>query len=117
IAPGATINGDLWQNPSSIKWSLFPKRPKPPMGATSGCGKRGMKAAQERKAADIEKAQENKNHGIKVAAAMRDATLITIALLEHAQDDGSGFHETFKATKEWYLKEWSATEKSLDIPF
>lgn len=115
--PGATVEASIWVNPAG-KAYLFAPKPKNASGGQTGGNKggmTGMKAAQERKAENIKEAQENRGHGIKVAAAMRDATLFTIALME--RDSDTPFKDVFKEIKDWYLKEWNNTEKQVDVPF
>jgi hypothetical protein len=123
IAPGATINGDIWQNPTSQKWALFPERPKTPPKSGAGPAYRGkqIEDAQIRKAGMVHEAQENKNLAVKTAAAMRDATMLAIAAL-----DGSHFEtieeredelkRAFERFRDWYLAMWLKTEQKADLP-
>lgn len=127
ITPGATVTGNLWQNPANQKYTLFaPDLPKPagtpPAGAprpatTGGGGMRGVAAAQERKTAMIKDAQENKGRGMMVAGAFRDATLILINHTEYATmtfEESKAFH---KRIRDWYMAEYKSALESLDVPF
>jgi len=122
LAPGHTIEADLWNSPAGKNY-LF--APKPKTAGRSGGGPRAavVEAAQDRKAGHIKEAQENKERSIMVASAMRDATV----LLEYAfgsEIEQLPPHERMpaiarhhKEIREWYLKEWAVVEKSLDVPF
>lgn len=123
IMAGSEIEADFWMNQANNRKYLFAPRPKPAPGAmTRGTGAAGVKAAQERKAADIATAQDRKEDGIKVSATMRDSTLLAIASLE-----GSHF-ETVEEREEalvaahaaWrikYLAAWKAIEDAVDQAF
>lgn len=138
LTPGSEIQGNLWKHPTTGRYTLYPLRqppkndgevvarqgaPQPSYVPRSGpAGMMATKAAniesaQERKNEAIEKAQENKSNAIKVAAAMRDATLISIALMNNDPEGAGEFTTSFTRIKEWYLAEWEKTEKSLDVPF
>lgn len=127
IMAGATVHGNLWRNPKNGKYTLFAPDPKPspaaaparPGGVTSGGGgARGVAAAQERKKEGIREAQDNKGRGVLVSAAFRDATLI---LVNHPEFRNGMTPEEYKAMhkrlRDWYIAEYKATEKSLDVPF
>lgn len=122
IAPGSVIAGNIWQSPTSQKWSLFPPdvpkaAPKAPSSAPYRAGVAGIKVAQERKAEGIAVAQENKGKAILVAAAFRDSTLIVVNSPEYPNmsfEEAKAFH---KRVRDWYIAEYKATEKSQDTPF
>lgn len=120
ITPGMKIHGNLWRSPAG-KYTLFAPDPTPAAGtrpaAPAGGGARGVQAAQVRKAEGIATAQENKGKGVLVAAAFRDATLIMVNHMEYREmsfEEAKGFH---KRIRDWYIAEYKATEKSLDVPF
>lgn len=114
IQVNATVEGELWQS-SGGKWYLFAPRPKPAPSAAGG-GMRGVAAAQTRKREDIAAAQENKSHAIKVASAMRDATLL-IGSMGYKFETAEEMWEMHKIIRSRYIKEWDATEKAVDVPF
>lgn len=119
IRAGAEVEGTLWQS-STGKYYLFAPDPAKakPAGAMAG-----MKAAQERKAEGIKEAQENKNMSIMIAAAFRDATLILNEMFPDIGNEPNvdvrldAAMEMHRRIKDRYIKEWGATEKSLDVPF
>lgn len=119
IDVGAKFEGNIWKGPTG-RVSVFP--PKPQAAPRAG-GAPGMKAAQERKEASIEKAQDNKAMGIMIAAAFRDATLILNEFFPDLANETSpdvrlnSLMEMHKRIKNRYLQEWNETEKSLDVPF
>ena len=120
VAVGSTIEGNVWKNPTSMKLSIFP--PKPQTAPRAG-GAPNIKAAQERKAEAIATAQDNKNMGIMIAAAFRDATLILNQMFPDLANETSpdvrldAAMAMHKRIKERYIREWTETEKSLDTPF
>lgn len=130
IAPGATVHGNIWQNPANSKFTLFaPDEPRTsataPRPATAGApaapyrSNSGMAAAQTRKAEGIREAQDNKEKGIKASSAMRDSTAITTELVKQGPPEWTleDFQVLFKRVRDWYLKMWKETEDMLDLPF
>jgi hypothetical protein len=76
---GYQMEGNLWRSPSTGKQYLYPIRePKPATGAYTRSGG-AITKAQEKKAEDIETAQNRKKDAIALAGAFRDATLISLA--------------------------------------
>jgi len=119
FANGIQVEGNLWTNPTSGRKSLYPNREEKRPARTAPTG---IKAAQERKAEFIEKAQDIKSLGVKIASSMRDTTLLTL------QEIGSMTFETteerrdytkavFQHWRDWYLEEWNTAQKMLDVPF
>jgi len=75
----------------------------PDQKKTSGSKTGAIKQAQETKRVDIATAQGRRDEGIKVSSTFRDATLITMGLLDRAFEKGDVRNETeFKS--EWNLK-------------
>jgi len=114
IMPGAKIVGRIYTNPKGYK-SFYASTPKPERGPNYG-----MKAAQERKAEQIETAQENKANHIKEAAAQRDAVNIVIAFYSKrlSEDPILGEPELDRAIKD-KIEEWRKyfLNQSQEIPF
>jgi hypothetical protein len=48
---------------------------------------------------------------------MRDATLMLVNLTEYGLMNTEEARALHKELREWYLKQWDATEKLLDVPF
>ena len=119
MAVGDFLEADYWRSPANKQYLFAPKPKQASTGNSSGFkGGSGVKAAQERKGEMIEKAQENKQTGIMVSAAMRDATQITIASLkEQPFPTDAEFTYEFTKWRDWYIKKWQETEKIADIPF
>lgn len=113
---GSAFEAEPWKNPSSGKITFYAPKPKPAANAPRGGA--NIAKAQETKRKYIEAAQENKALGIKVSAAMRDATSITLELMKKDPEFGfSDFETMFRRVRDWYIKEWSNLEESLDLPF
>lgn len=110
IKPGADIEASLWANAMG-KWYVFPPREEKPRGGAFRASPGAITKAQETKAANIEKAQENKQEGIKLASAFRDATLLAIELNKRATFEGEPLGKSellalHKELREWYMKGW-----------
>lgn len=74
ITPSAVVEGNLWQNPTSGKWSFYP--PKDPLSNPPRRGSSGMAQAVAAKQAGIEKSMAQKEDAIRTSSTARDATLI-----------------------------------------
>jgi hypothetical protein len=61
----------------------------------------------ETKAANIEKAQDNKAENIKISSTMRDAVLITVSEAQH--DATVDYGERIKYWRAWLWKQWDDT--------
>lgn len=113
---GATLEADYWRSATNKQY-LFAPKPK----SQSGGGARNSAAitkAQETKAEHIKEAQENRAQGVKLAAAMRDATQITLAVMSGTPfPTDEEFKAEFTKWRDWYLQEWDKTEKAVDVPF
>jgi hypothetical protein len=84
FAVGVSFEGNVWENPTTGKRSVFPPKPKA-VSTSGGAAKGGMIAkAQETKREDIKHAQDTKREDISRAAAFRDATLITVEWIKSA---------------------------------
>lgn len=97
IKPGEQIEADLWTSDSGKKYLFAPKNLK------KG-GNTNIQAAQQRKAADIEKAQDNKEIGIKTSSTIRMAVDIAIA-----QDNPSP--ENITKIRQWLWSNWEVDIK------
>lgn len=123
LQPGSNIEGNLWRSPSTGKWSLFPNRPAPKSDSevmarnTPAKGFSGAAKAMETKAANIEKAQDNKTKGIMVASAFRDATLLLTNHPTYAELSLDEVRQNHKAFVDWYIKSWNEAEEKLDLPY
>ncbi len=134
LMPGHTIEGNLWQNPSTHKFALYPNRPAPKNDGevvarstpTRSFG--GGAKAMETKAANIEKAQEttfkhvtqaqeNKNKGIMLAAAFRDATIMLTNMPAYNEMTFEEIRTNHKAIVEWYVSGWNSMEETIELPF
>lgn len=96
LTPGATVDGELWQSTAG-KWYLFAPKPSPMGGRPAWAGKKtaDIGKAMDRKEESIEKFQSSKENSIKMAGAMRDATLLTIEEIHYAQSKGEEITEKF----------------------
>lgn len=123
LQPGSSIEGNLWRSPATGKYSLFPNRPAPKSDGeviarnTPAKGFGGAAKAMETKAANIEKAQDNKSKGIMIASAFRDATLLLTNHPSYAEMPLNEIEENHKALVAWYVKQWNAVEDSIDLPY
>lgn len=118
LQPGSSVDGDIVEKG---QYSTFYAK-KAPISAYRPrvAGGPGVKAAQERKGEMIQQAQETKSTGIKIAAAFRDATLLTIEILRQVEGEPLSKSEIFalhKEIRDWYIAGWGDTEKTLDVPF
>lgn len=123
LMPGHSLEGNLWRNPSTNKFALYPNRPAPKSDgevvarSAPAKGFGGAAKAMETKAANIEKAQENKNKGIMIAAAFRDATLMLTNSPSYNDMKPDEIRANHKAIVEWYVSAWNALEDSIELPF
>lgn len=122
LMPGHTLEGNLWRNPSSNKFALYPNRPAPKndgevVARSTSKGFGGANKAMETKAANIKEAQENKNKGIMIAAAFRDATIMLTNMPAYNEMSFEEIRTNHKAIVEWYVLGWNALEESIELPF
>lgn len=61
----------------------------------------------------IEKAQENKQEGIKVSSTFRDATLVTIAFFQGIQFTEEQFRKKWVENREWLWKQFDFDDTQL----
>lgn len=106
LAPGGKVQGNIWANPTNGKKTLYPPKPQTSGGygaASRGGG--GVKAAQERKAEMIEKAQDRKEDSIAYFNAINSS----IALLPNIYELQGAPPSTIRAYltdwRDWFLKE------------
>lgn len=78
-----------------------------------------IKAAQEMKATHIKSAQDNREKGIQLAGAMRDATTVTLASLrDQPFPTDEEFKEEWRKWREFFIKEFDTKSDNLkNIPF
>ena len=67
----------------------------------------------------IEEAQDRKEMGIKVAGAMRDATLLTVELMKEARDNGTRLQDDemkniWRRWRDFFMHEYDGAR---DLPF
>ena len=110
LKPGEIVEGDLVvkQNGQYENKSLYA----PKVAGTSPQRSTGaIKQAMQTKADNIEKAQGNKEQGIKVASTMSMACQTALAFLqgETIKDEGV-FKAEVKRWREFYWKEWDKAE-------
>lgn len=123
LMPGSMLEGNLWRNPTNNKFALYPNRPAPKSDgevvarSTPSKSFGGAAKAMETKAANIEKAQDNKNKGIMLAAAFRDATIMLTNLAVYADMTPDEVRTNHKAFVEWYVKAWDDVEGSIVLPY
>lgn len=108
IKPGADLEASLWQSATG-KWYIFAPREERPRTGSFKASPGAITKAMETKSANIEKAQENKQEGIKLASAFRDATLLVIELNKRAAFEGEPLGKSellalHKEIREWYMK-------------
>ena len=122
IATGQELEGDIVEK-GKYK-SLYPLRVERPSTPRTPSRSAEINVAMERKNESIRTFQEDKELGIKVAAAMRDATLIltsvyreTLEKLEPSKRSDK-IKELHAALVSWYLEQWDETKKAIDnLPF
>lgn len=129
IVVGRTIDANPWRNPTSGKWSVFPPKPQNDTGYVSDSFRAstsqnyankgtGMKAAQERKAEMIEKAQDRKNESIAYFNAVNSAIALLSshkALISPSNPIASvasdnEIHLFITKWRDWFLDEWKKYE-------
>lgn len=95
IVEGFSFEADTWHNPSG-KWYFFPPKVKTAFKRDPSA----ITKAMETKKANIDEFQEKKQDAIKMAGAMRDATLISLASM---RDQPFPMDEEYKAEwTKWY---------------
>lgn len=96
IMTGYTLECIVWTSPAG-KVYLF--APKVITGASRGTGGANIAKAQEVKAKNIEKAQDNKELGIKTSSTIRMAVDLAIA-------EGTPNTQTILKWREWLFTNW-----------
>lgn len=119
IDVGAEIEGVYWRSTTGKDY-LFPPRPqnaaRPAGGTAAGANRsKAIRESQELKGAMIQRSQDVKELGIKIAGAMRDATLITVASLK---DQPFPTDEEFKAEwekwRDYFIAQYDEQRNSRD---
>ena len=111
IMNGGVVEGNIWNKPNTDKYTLYP--PKDP--ATANVGRVGaITKAQEKKAEYIEKAQDNRERGIKLSSTIRMATDVVIAILKDEKIiDESTIKSKITEWRKWFVEHWD----DADVPF
>lgn len=94
IAPGREVIGNAWTSPTNGKNYIFPVDPSKSTSFTPKQG--GAVKAAEITGKSVERAQENKDHSIKVSSTFRDATLITLAECGNTPADHTEYETRWK---------------------
>jgi hypothetical protein len=76
LAPGHIIEGNLWQSPTTKKWTVYPPKPE---AAKGGNRTAMMEKVMDKKAGQIENFQAKKESSIEKMACQRDAVLLVTA--------------------------------------
>lgn len=116
FAPGGTVEGNIWTSQAGKSY-LF--APKPSTAAPSASGRPSggaMTKVMEKKQENISENMDRKEMGIKVSGAMRDATLITTALLEggHMPADDEEIKGVWRKYRDFFMSEYDGAK---DLPF
>lgn len=110
IINAGTIKGNLWTSSAGKRYLFAPDANKTPSGAYTkpqGGFKAGMQKMVEEKNANIQKSQENKNEGIKIASTISMAVNIVIATLKEEKIiDEAVIKGKIREWREYFLAEW-----------
>lgn len=119
IKEGAMVSGNRWQSNAGKPYLFAPDPLAAPGGGGSmrgGGNRAAIKAAQEFKTASIDRAQDRREVGVKVAGAMRDATLIAIAALKDQPfPTDAEFKEELRKWRDWLISEFDNEILQRDI--
>lgn len=77
----------------------------------------GVKAAQERKAEFIEKAQEVRATGVEISATFRDATSITIAQFNGKDFTTEEFQNVWTYWRKWLIANYDPGQNKRELGF
>lgn len=77
LAVNSTIDGEIRKNDKGYD-NLYSNEIKPRGGASGAFKTAQMEKVMDKKAENIEKAQENRSEGVKISATMRDAVQLAI---------------------------------------
>jgi hypothetical protein len=109
LREGTKVECNPWTNPKGYV-SLFP--PKPETASVVRRSPAAITKAMETKAANIEKAQDNKQEGIKISSTMRDAVAIVVSMNNHEIQMNAGeIKEAISTWRKWLWYEWDKTEQ------
>lgn len=110
---GHEVEGDLWTSQTGKKY-LFPHKPQTTQGGAPRAFGGGMGAKlMDKKNENIEKAQDNKQHGIKEAGSMSGA--VNMAVAEYNNYEGD---EELRPTMKWLVeKNRKILLDMWDLPF
>lgn len=107
LVPGATVEGNLWQSPTSGKWALYPPKPQGAPGVQRGGG--AIKAAEITKES-VAHSQDRKEEGIKISSTFRDATLLTIEEARHTGLNEEGIKIAWTKWRKWLLENYDKVD-------
>lgn len=99
LAPGRSITGILYQNDKGY-WNIKPPAPVRPSPQNN---------MLQKKAENIEKAQENKEHGIKTSSTIRMAVDIAIA---ESRTSNRPMKEMIQLWRAWLWENWDYIPES-----
>lgn len=116
IAPGHTIEGELWNKPGTDNWTIYP-----PKEQKRGGGSSGMRAAQDRKSEYIKEAQERKEESIAFFNATNAAIEMVKARSDFDHLDVETKQDSLIVWRDWFLAQWrkydAKPETDKRIPF
>ncbi len=113
ITPGKEIGGRLWSSPAG-KWYLF--APDKEEKTFNTFKKPNMSAVMEKKAENIDHAQDKKAEGIKVSSTIRMAVDMALAELGQLEMPYTpiDMQECVRKWRTWFWNEWEKSDK--DFP-
>ena len=103
ITLGATIEGELWRSPAGKAYLFAPREGTPRASGT------GIKAAQERKAVMIEKAQDRKSESIAYFNA-NNCAIELVSKLDIKAMTQQDLEEEIIHWRDWFLSEYRKYE-------
>lgn len=115
IIVGSTIDGELRKNDKGYT-NLYSNEIKPRSGAGGAFKQVQIEKTMEVKAQHIEKAQTNKEEGIKIASTIRMAVDI-VTSLKSDQWQATTMQEEIRFWREWLWLEWGKVGKDNMPPF
>lgn len=113
IKPGMEIEAEPWTAPSGKQYLFPPKVQGQPQTRAQGLarGSQAIAKAQDTKAANIEKAQENRSESVKIASTMRMAVDLVIAEKGNEVVTLEYLQTGIKSWREWLWKTWDETDQ------
>lgn len=105
LIPGATVEGNLWQSPSSGKWALYPPKPQAPARGSGAITK-----AMEKKEASIERFQASKEDSIRMSSTARMATDMTVSRMQGKSASIEEYQLEWNMWRKYFLEQWDNYE-------